>query len=56
MEQSGFVHTRASGSHLTMDHPNCPQTISIQSDKNGMAKAYQARQARDSIKVRENEN
>ncbi len=44
IEAFGFTLERISGSHYIYSHPDVPQTISVQSDKNGQAKPYQVRQ------------
>jgi predicted RNA binding protein YcfA (HicA-like mRNA interferase family) len=41
IEAFGFTQERISGSHHIFSHPTVPQTISIQTDRNGQAKPYQ---------------
>lgn len=40
----GFALNRTTGSHQIYDHPDVPQSVSVQPDQNGQAKAYQIRQ------------
>ncbi len=40
----GFTLNRVTGSHQIYDHPDVPQSVSIQPDRNGKAKPYQVRQ------------
>ena len=40
----GFSLNRITGSHHIYDHPDVPQSISVQPDKNNQAKPYQIRQ------------
>jgi predicted RNA binding protein YcfA (HicA-like mRNA interferase family) len=44
IEAFGFVLERISGSHHIFLHPDIPQAISVQPDKNGQAKPYQLNQ------------
>jgi predicted RNA binding protein YcfA (HicA-like mRNA interferase family) len=44
IEAFGFVLERVTGSHHVFSHPDVPQTISAQPDKNGQAKPYQVKQ------------
>jgi predicted RNA binding protein YcfA (HicA-like mRNA interferase family) len=44
IEGFGFTFNRIRGSHHIYDHPNAPQSISIQPDRNQQAKPYQMRQ------------
>lgn len=44
IEAFGFVLERITGSHHIFSHPDVPQTISAQPDKNNQAKAYQMKQ------------
>jgi predicted RNA binding protein YcfA (HicA-like mRNA interferase family) len=44
IEAFGFALERISGSHHIFSHPDVPQTISAQPDKNKQAKPYQVRQ------------
>jgi predicted RNA binding protein YcfA (HicA-like mRNA interferase family) len=39
-----FTQERISGSHHIFSHPDVPQTISVQADRNGQAKPYQVQQ------------
>lgn len=40
----GFRLSRITGSHHVYDHPDVPQSISVQPDQNNQAKPYQIRQ------------
>lgn len=40
----GFAFNRITGSHHIYDHPDMPQSVSVQPDKNNQAKPYQIRQ------------
>ena len=44
IEALGFVLERISGSHHIFSHPDLPETIVVQPDRNKQAKAYQIRQ------------
>jgi predicted RNA binding protein YcfA (HicA-like mRNA interferase family) len=44
VEGFGFTLNRISGSHHIFEHPEVPQGISLQSDKNSQAKPYQMKQ------------
>jgi len=44
LEAFGFTLNRITGSHHIYDHPDVPQSISVQPDKNNQAKPYQLRQ------------
>ncbi|MBK8137892.1 MAG: type II toxin-antitoxin system HicA family toxin [Chloroflexi bacterium] len=39
----GFILKRISGSHHIYKHPDVPEILSLQPDKNGQAKPYQVR-------------
>jgi len=43
-EAFGFELERITGSHHIFSHPDVPQSISAQPDRNGQAKPYQTRQ------------
>jgi predicted RNA binding protein YcfA (HicA-like mRNA interferase family) len=40
----GFTFNHITGSHHIYDHPDVPQSVSIQPDKHNQAKPYQVRQ------------
>lgn len=44
IESFGFTLGRVTGSHFIFDHPDVPQSVSIQPDGNNQAKPYQVRQ------------
>ncbi len=44
VESFGFTLNRVNGSHYIFEHPDIPQGISLQRDKNNQAKPYQIKQ------------
>jgi predicted RNA binding protein YcfA (HicA-like mRNA interferase family) len=47
----GFILKRVSGSHHIFKHPDVPEVLSIQPDKNGQAKPYQMKQLLEMIET-----
>lgn len=51
LEDNGFSLDRINGSHHILVHPNIETPINAQKKKDGTAKAYQAYQVKQAIKI-----